>query len=115
MIGLTPRQRELLDYIRARLAKDGVAPSFEEMREHLGVSSKSGVFQLLRTLEEKGRIRRLPDRARAIEVVGFNPLTAQSAWLVAAEALDRLGAPVTEINVSSVASALSACIQARQA
>ena len=67
-LGLTPKQCELLDYLSAR-GQTGVAPSFEEMKQHLGLRSKSGVHRLVAALEERGRIRRLPNRARCIEVV----------------------------------------------
>jgi len=65
MIGLTPRMRELLVYIQTR----ELCPSFEEMRKALGLGSRSGVFRLLEALEERGFIRRLRNRARAIEVL----------------------------------------------
>ena len=66
---LTAKQRELLMFIRERLGEDGVSPSFDEMREALDLKSKSGVHRLISALEERGFIRRLPNRARALEVV----------------------------------------------
>ena len=66
---LTRKQRELLDLIRDRLRDKGVAPSFDEMREALGLRSKSGVHRLVTALTERGFIRRLPGRARTLEVV----------------------------------------------
>lgn len=66
---LTAKQRELLTFIDARLKQDGVSPSFDEMREALDLRSKSGVHRLISALEERGFIRRLPNRARALEVV----------------------------------------------
>lgn len=69
MMSLTQHQAELLFFIGDRIANTGVAPSFDQMREHLGLKSKSGVHRLLAALEERGRIRRLPGRARAIEIV----------------------------------------------
>lgn len=66
---LTHRQKELLDFIRTRLAEAGVSPSFEEMKSALGLHSKSGVHRMVLALEERGFISRLPDRARAIEVI----------------------------------------------
>lgn len=66
-IGLTVRQRQLLNVIVAHIdAHDGLAPSFDEMKEALGLRSKSGVHRLLTALEERGFIERLPNRARAI-------------------------------------------------
>jgi repressor LexA len=66
---LTRKQHELLLYIDARLAGTGVSPSFEEMKEALDLKSKSGVHRLISALEERGFIRRLPNRARALEVL----------------------------------------------
>jgi repressor LexA len=66
---LTAKQRELLVFIDARLKDNGISPSFDEMREALDLKSKSGVHRLISALEERGFIRRLPNRARALEVV----------------------------------------------
>ncbi len=66
---LTRKQHELLRYIHAHLGETGVSPSFEEMKEALELKSKSGVHRLISALEERGFIRRLPNRARALEVV----------------------------------------------
>lgn len=66
---LTAKQRELLQYIHERLGKTGVSPSFDEMREALDLKSKSGVHRLISALEERQFIRRLPNRARALEVL----------------------------------------------
>jgi repressor LexA len=66
---LTRKQHELLCYIHDHLASSGVSPSFEEMKEALELKSKSGVHRLISALEERGFIRRLPNRARALEVV----------------------------------------------
>ena len=66
---LTAKQRELLMFIRQRLGETGISPSFDEMREALDLKSKSGVHRLISALEERGFIRRLPNRARALEVV----------------------------------------------
>jgi repressor LexA len=66
---LTAKQRELLLFIDARLKENGISPSFDEMREALDLKSKSGVHRLISALEERGFIRRLPNRARALEVV----------------------------------------------
>jgi repressor LexA len=66
---LTAKQRELLMFIDARLKESGISPSFDEMREALDLKSKSGVHRLISALEERGFIRRLPNRARALEVV----------------------------------------------
>ena len=66
---LTAKQRELLIFIDDRLKEDGVSPSFDEMREALDLKSKSGVHRLISALEERGFIRRLPNRARALEIL----------------------------------------------
>lgn len=66
---LTRKQHELLCYIEARLAERGISPSFEEMKEALGLKSKSGIHRLISALEERQFIRRLPNRARALEVL----------------------------------------------
>ncbi len=66
---LTRKQHELLSFINQRLADGGVSPSFEEMKLALGLRSKSGIHRLISGLQERGFIRRLPHRARALEVV----------------------------------------------
>ena len=66
---LTRKQHELLSYIHDKLAETGVSPSFEEMKDALDLKSKSGVHRLISALEERGFLRRLPNRARALEVV----------------------------------------------
>jgi repressor LexA len=66
---LTQKQYELLKFIHERLKEAGVPPSFEEMKEALDLRSKSGIHRLITALEERGFIRRLPNRARALEVV----------------------------------------------
>ncbi len=66
---LTRKQLELLKFISKRLEKDGVSPSFDEMKEALNLRSKSGIHRLITALEERGFIRRLAHRARAIEIL----------------------------------------------
>lgn len=66
---LTRKQHELIRFIQLRLEETGVSPSFEEMKEALDLKSKSGVHRLISALEERGFIRRLPNRARALEVL----------------------------------------------
>jgi repressor LexA len=78
---LTRKQYDLLHFIHRRLQKDGVPPSFDEMKEALDLRSKSGIHRLITALEERGFIRRLAHRARAIEIIrlpeslesGFQP------------------------------------------
>ncbi len=66
---LTSKQHDLLMFIHERLKESGVPPSFEEMKEALGLKSKSGIHRLITALEERGFLRRLPHRARALEVI----------------------------------------------
>lgn len=66
---LTKKQHELLVLIHERLQAEGVPPSFEEMKEALSLKSKSGIHRLITALEERGFIRRLPNRARALEII----------------------------------------------
>ncbi len=73
---LTRKQYELLVFINRRLSDGGVSPSFEEMKDALGLKSKSGIHRLISGLEERGFIRRLPHRARALEVVRLPEDTA---------------------------------------
>src|ERR1043166_6662264 len=96
---LTAKQRELLLFIQARLGQNGISPSFDEMREALDLKSKSGVHRLISALEERGFIRRLPNRARALEVMKIPetrpPATATSLRPVApAPANDTLEIPL---------------------
>ncbi len=66
---LTPKQKELLMFIHERVKETGVPPSFDEMKDALDLKSKSGIHRLITALEERGFIRRLPHRARALEIV----------------------------------------------
>ncbi|PRX38321.1 repressor LexA [Meinhardsimonia xiamenensis] len=66
---LTRKQLDLLTFIHKRMQKDGVPPSFDEMKDALNLRSKSGVHRLITALEERGFIRRLPHRARALEIL----------------------------------------------
>jgi len=66
---LTRKQHELLLFIHERMKEDGIPPSFDEMKDALDLASKSGIHRLITALEERGFIRRLPNRARALEVL----------------------------------------------
>jgi repressor LexA len=66
---LTRKQMELLVFVHGRLKESGVPPSFDEMKDALDLRSKSGIHRLVKALEERGFIKRLPNRARAIEVI----------------------------------------------
>ena len=76
---LTEKQSELLRFIHARLEKTGVPPSFDEMKDALDLKSKSGIHRLIMALEERGFIRRLPNRARALEVLRLPEQAAAEA------------------------------------
>lgn len=95
---LTAKQRELLLYIHRRLGETGVSPSFDEMREALELKSKSGVHRLISALEERGFIRRLPNRARALEVIklpeGMAPVAVPARPLIPAAANDTIEIPL---------------------
>lgn len=92
---LTRKQHELIRFIQTRLEDTGVSPSFEEMKEALDLKSKSGVHRLISALEERGFIRRLPNRARALEVlrqpddVGAKPAAPRAANTNSAAAVVR--------------------------
>src|SRR5437763_14645348 len=106
---LTRKQFELLRFINERLKESGVPPSFDEMKDALDLRSKSGIHRLITALEERGFIRRLPNRARAIEVIklpdsvghnggrrGFTPSVIEGdLGRVRAGAEDEGGRPVT--------------------
>ena len=82
---LTKKQHELLMFINRRLAATGVAPSFDEMKDALNLRSKSGIHRLISGLEERGFIRRLAHRARALEVVKLPEESAAPAAVAGAE------------------------------
>ncbi|MBC7141688.1 MAG: transcriptional repressor LexA [Rhodobacteraceae bacterium] len=99
---LTRKQLELLDFIQKRVARDGVPPSFDEMKDALDLRSKSGIHRLITALEERGFIRRLAHRARAIEIVklpdamerpGFSPRVIEG---------DRAAAPRGAMQITEV-------------
>ena len=95
---LTAKQHELLLFIHERLGKTGVSPSFDEMREALDLKSKSGVHRLISALEERQFIRRLPNRARALEILrlpeGTPGPTSKAAVRPAAPANDTIEIPL---------------------
>ncbi len=80
---LTKKQKDLLLYIHEKMSQDDIPPSFEEMKEALGLKSKSGIHRLISALVERGYIERLPHRARALEIKrlpeGFSPSSSPSA------------------------------------
>lgn len=69
--GLTPEQSRLLEYIASFSDREEHCPSYEQMKKAMGLASKSGIHRLIQALHERGAIRRLPNRARSIEVVNL--------------------------------------------
>ena len=96
---LTRKQMELLEFIHARTRRDGVPPSFDEMKEALNLRSKSGIHRLITALEERGFIRRLAHRARAIEVVRLPEAMERGLRVVDG---DRADAPADSMPVEAV-------------
>lgn len=99
---LTRKQLELLDFIKQRMDHDGVPPSFDEMKDALDLRSKSGIHRLITALEERGFIRRLAHRARALEILklpevmekpGFSPKVIQG---------DRVASPRNAMPIEAV-------------
>jgi len=82
---LTPKQKELLLYIHKRIKETGVSPSFDEMKDALNLASKSGIHRLITALEERGFIRRLAHRARALEVLKLPESATATAHLAASQ------------------------------
>jgi repressor LexA len=82
---LTKKQHELLCFINDRLNESGISPSFEEMKEALDLKSKSGVHRLISALEERKFLRRLPNRARALEVLRVPDVVGKGAAKVVSE------------------------------
>ncbi|MGE0716170.1 MAG: transcriptional repressor LexA [Alphaproteobacteria bacterium] len=95
---LTRKQFELLTFINRKLRESGVSPSFDEMKEALRLRSKSGIHRLITGLEERGFIRRLPHRARALEVLRLPDDAAVEGMAVAAGAAPRRGFRPTVIK-----------------
>jgi repressor LexA len=98
---LTRKQHDLLCFIHDRLAETGISPSFEEMKDALELASKSGVHRLISALEERGFIRRLANRARALEVVKMperagNPQTSAGGNIVNFPPAAKTGTPAPQ-------------------
>ncbi len=96
---LTEKQHKLLLFIAKEIEKRGVSPSYDEMREALDLKSKSGIFRLLGSLEERGFIRRLPHRARALEVVKLPSAKVESLPAPAALSFDAPANPPLEDEI----------------
>ncbi len=92
---LTRKQHQLLMFIQKRLQEAGVPPSFDEMKDALDLKSKSGIHRLITALEERGFIRRLPNRARALEILKL-PESAASVAAVATSATTNAASNVAD-------------------
>jgi len=95
---LTRKQLELLDFIQKRTARDGVPPSFDEMKDALDLRSKSGIHRLITALEERGFIRRLAHRARAIEIVKLPEAMEKPGFSPRVIAGDKAPPPAQPVN-----------------
>ncbi len=89
MTSLTHKQNQLLAFLKSRLAESQVAPSYEEMAAHLGLKSKQGIHRLILGLEERGAIRRIPGKARAVEIAEGETAAVSSFRKRLLESLDR--------------------------
>ncbi len=107
---LTRKQSDLLKLIHARVEAEGVAPSFDEMKDALDLRSKSGIHRLITALEERGFIRRLPHRARAIEVLklpdALMPTGIDSRMITGGKSLGELSEPAPAASASAAARTL---------
>jgi repressor LexA len=99
---LTRKQLELLDFIRVRMDVEGVPPSFDEMKEALDLRSKSGIHRLITALEERGFIRRLAHRARAIEIVKLPEAMERPGFSPRVITGDRVAPPAVPRNAITV-------------
>ncbi len=99
---LTRKQLELLDFIKGRMDRDGVPPSFDEMKDALDLRSKSGIHRLITALEERGFIRRLAHRARALEIVKLPEAMERPGFSPKVIAGDRTDPPKGAMAVSTV-------------
>ena len=93
---LTKRQLDLLKYIDKRVKQDGYSPSFEEMKEAMSLKSKSGIHRLIKALEERGFLRRLENRARALEVIKVPSSQSGGASVNVPSAPSRIQWPAVE-------------------
>lgn len=98
---LTRKQHELLLFIHERIEETGVSPSFDEMKDALNLASKSGIHRLITALEERGFLRRLPHRARALEVVKLPKARTAPARVDMGDSAPRLAASETVNPVSA--------------
>ena len=100
---LTRKQRDLLEFIHARVQRDGVPPSFDEMKEALDLRSKSGIHRLITALEERGFIRRLAHRARALEILKMPEAMEKGGFAPRVIKGDRVDPPRGAMQVAAAA------------
>ena len=79
---LTKKQKNLLIFINKKIRSSGISPSYEEMKNSLNLKSKSGIHRLISALEERGFVKRLAHKARALEVVKFQKMQVQTIFLI---------------------------------
>jgi len=99
---LTRKQLELLDFIKQRLDRDGIPPSFDEMKDALDLRSKSGIHRLITALEVRGFIRRMAHRARALEILKLPEAMERPGFTLRVVAGDRADAPKGAMPVEAV-------------
>lgn len=99
---LTRKQLELLDFIKGRMDRDGVPPSFDEMKDALDLRSKSGIHRLITALEERGFIRRLAHRARALEIIKLPEAMERPGFSPRVIAGDRADPPRGAMQIDTV-------------
>lgn len=110
---LTRKQLELLDFIKTRMDRDGVPPSFDEMKEALDLKSKSGIHRLITALEERGFIRRLAHRARALEIVKLPEAMEKPGFTLRVVAGSKVDAPKSALPVQALVDALELPVMGR--
>lgn len=110
---LTRKQLELLDFIKTRMDRDGVPPSFDEMKEALDLKSKSGIHRLITALEERGFIRRLAHRARALEILKLPEAMEKPGFSLRIIAGSKAEAPKAAIPVEAAVHALELPVMGR--
>ncbi len=99
---LTRKQLELLEFIKQRMDRDGVPPSFDEMKDALDLRSKSGIHRLITALEERGFIRRLAHRARALEIIKLPDAMERPGFSLKVISGDKVAPPPTPRGAMSV-------------
>lgn len=103
---LTKKQLDLLEFIHKRVQRDGVPPSFDEMKEALDLRSKSGIHRLITALEERGFIRRLAHRARALEIVklpdSMQATTGFSPQVIDGDRPDSIPANANPVEIAAI-------------